>query len=1085
MIDKIKVHLASCSKLKARAAQKALTRLFSPLQIELTTHEVDSGVSKQPIDHDTAKGALNRLRALEESLQEGGDFLISIENGIRYNPETEHYVDFAHLLIKHNGTLYEQTKDCSYIPRELVEAMEKDEAGNYTETWGEASVRLKLAEHSNDPHQAECFAGISREELLYSGLCELLSALKREMVGSINPEEEKSLELSRWLELKKESRQDELSEAGIFHEQPEAPIKSRAVNLYNQGCPLDNWQLSEKKSRNELIIFQTGDPFSVISPEVTLSGKNVNIHCGLEHEHYSVSTLIQEALQLCRAAYEHGAREISISLPEILHPMLHPNDFNRLLVELLKASGANKAYYYDKTFRGKLEDVELASKTSMALSREKLVALRAYLNPYQENSTENPNIESQIQSRMRQKRIKSFLQMVKGFDGESVHEISLIDAEKPLSVPERKVRPRILICGAVNKPLAEEMAESLRQKGEIVRVHQVIGHGINASITTDAELCGARVSIVQSTRPNPENEEAVRDYATNGATNYFYEALVLANEAVLRGAAEVNLINPYQFGARSDKAEDNINGRTGAYVQHNGQLINAAKISKVVTAECHDVHTLSGSYTNDHLRGQAVPALSVIAERLANFWLDNNELIEGAQLRLVTPDAGAAKRTKELTLKLQKVLGDRLCKQRILGEKNRSSHDENPLISALNAGDVSFSPKDKYLITDDETATGSTLCQAIIKLIAEGARNLSVIVVHNNLPLDWLERQLCLARFLFLGTGDIHFSNTNEMGELASSYADLISKSMSRYSMSQEEVEAIVSSWFEKNIQKKMSLPNANFNQFKETISELMERVTIHSLASLFADKIKTKPYFTSPHAFNFRVQEILAEIRDTNKWQFLSVNDLDLPAYTVAARYLARPVFVTNQKSSEIEVLESIPEGLLEKALNEVEQFITAIKAQEKLNKDPIKLLAIGREGRQVAGLVCDALYQKGEYVGLALTEEGEGNVLTLDEDCLNVDEVCIPIGTNLMSCHLSQVASLCLSAKVHCPYVCNLTQEGRGIAQEQVQRVTETQNNFKTSGQMLFFNALPQVAKPKKQPEETKQNEAGVINLGDFFNY
>ena len=89
-------------------------------------------------------------------------------------------------------------------------------------------------------------------------------------------------------------------------------------------------------------------------------------------------------------------------------------------------------------------------------------------------------------------------------------------------------------------------------------------------------------------------------------------------QAHLRGADKINLINPYQFSARSDKAENNPKGRTGAYVQQNGMLLKAAGVNQVITAECHDAHTMSGSYTGKNIKGSVVSALSVMSTRIAS-----------------------------------------------------------------------------------------------------------------------------------------------------------------------------------------------------------------------------------------------------------------------------------------------------------------------------------------------------------------------------------------------------------------------------------------------------------------------------------
>lgn len=398
-------------------------------------------------------------------------------------------------------------------------------------------------------------------------------------------------------------------------------------------------------------------------------------------------------------------------------------------------------------------------------------------------------------------------------------------------VPCEKKRPvHIVLCCSANKPFAEKIAECLKARGENVKVCFIQGKGGEAMIPLDVELSNATVTLVQSTRPNPDDIKTSHAYQTNGASSYFFETMMVARQARLRGAKQVNLINPYQFSARSDKAEDNPNGKTGAYVQQNGVLLEAAGVDHVITAECHDNHTLSGAYTRKNMTSSAVKALELISAKVAKQWLQSSH---AGKLRLVAPDAGAAKRTKALTQSLQTILGDNLCASRILGDKERGSHqDDSAHINELTSGGISINVKDKYLITDDETATGSTLCQAIQNLKKQGAQDISVIIAHNNMPLDWLSRQLCLARFLFMGVNDLHFSDTQEMGSLAKSYEDLIQTYAHHVSLSPQAVESKVQDWFEKNI------PNAPLDKFKNIFKQLSQRVTVHSLADAFADKL-------------------------------------------------------------------------------------------------------------------------------------------------------------------------------------------------------------------------------------------------------
>ncbi|MGQ3887653.1 hypothetical protein ACQUW5_01315 [Legionella sp. CNM-1927-20] len=668
--------------------------------------------------------------------------------------------------------------------------------------------------------------------------------------------ESQQFDISRLLTLNHNKLKNTFAKKGIFFKTPEELISSKFINFYNQGCPIQTWHIDPKKvARNSFKIFSTGDPFAIISPDVEITGENINIHVGVEHANYSPFALLYEALQLCRCAYEQGAEKITIALPEQFHPILYANDFNILLMKLFKASGANKIYFYDKNYQGILDETNISATIPLIISEQPesnhehyQISKNELLNYLQlpNKQTNKATIDSQVMHFTR----RSYLNQIWAkFDlkHHNLLENFCGNTASSISIPEQE-QTHILLCCLANRPLAEKIAADLRLKGEKVKLYYPQGKGDKATIPSEAKIAGAVVTIVQSTRPNPDNLVETAEYQKNGASAYFFEALMIARQAHLRGAAKINLINPYQFNARSDKAENNPKGKTGAYVQQNGLLLEAAGVNQVITAECHDNHTMSGTYTGKKIKGSAVPALITVSTKLATDWLNESQHATKGQLRLVTPDAGATKRTKELVLHLQNILGKKLCESRILGEKQRDSHqDDSALISNLNSGDIGINAYDKYLITDDETATGNTLCQAITNLKENGAKDISVIVVHNNMPLNWLLRQLCLARFLYLGVNDLHFSDTQEMGSLAKNYDDLIQTYSQKSSLPTSAVEEQVFSWFKENISKDFSNQTSDylsqeFTRFKFIFNQLTDKITVHSLAEEFASKVSKKP---------------------------------------------------------------------------------------------------------------------------------------------------------------------------------------------------------------------------------------------------
>jgi hypothetical protein len=150
------------------------------------------------------------------------------------------------------------------------------------------------------------------------------------------------------------------------------------------------------------------------------------------------------------------------------------------------------------------------------------------------------------------------------------------------------------------------------------------------------------------------------------------------------------------------------------------------------------------------------------------------------------------------------------------------------------------------LITDDETATGNTLCQTITNLNKHGAKDIAVVVVHNNMPLDWLLRQLCLAKFLYMGVNDLHFSDTQEMGTLATSYDDMIHTYAQKSLLPRDVVAKQAFAWFKENICKQFTDQsdehiNQEFAQFNSMFSQFQSRIKVHSLANEFAQQVKCK----------------------------------------------------------------------------------------------------------------------------------------------------------------------------------------------------------------------------------------------------
>jgi hypothetical protein len=298
--------------------------------------------------------------------------------------------------------------------------------------------------------------------------------------------------INRVAKLNSHQSQKRYAQRGILFSTPAESKPKNTINLYNQG-------FQEKAKQNDFKIFDTGDAFSIVSPEVEFNNANVNIHVGVKHKTYSPLVLLHEGLQLCRCAHEHGAKEITIALPEQYHPLLHPSDFNVLLINLFKASGAGSIYFYDQEYQGKLS--------------EKITPLFCDKEPVMRYLDWNPQgtLDEKIAHHMRKHAVTRVL---------SQCEMNQIDVDKLMSedtapaniqVPAMKNPEHILLCCSANQPFAKEIAESLKARGENVKIYCIQGAGTQAMIPRDAKICGATVTIVQSTRPNPDNLDLARE----------------------------------------------------------------------------------------------------------------------------------------------------------------------------------------------------------------------------------------------------------------------------------------------------------------------------------------------------------------------------------------------------------------------------------------------------------------------------------------------------------------------------------------------------------------------------------------------
>lgn len=300
--------------------------------------------------------------------------------------------------------------------------------------------------------------------------------------------------------------------------------------------------------------------------------------------------------------------------------------------------------------------------------------------------------------------------------------------------------------------------------------------------------------------------------------------------------------------------------------------------------------------------------------------------------------------------------------------------------------------------------------------------------------IDWLERQLCLTRFLFIGAHDLHFSDTHEMGMLANNYHDLILQYHNLSGVPTQEIETKVEAWF----YSKVSTSKELFEIFKEKVSQLQEHVEVHSLAGEFAREVRTKPYMSSAYAFNDEVGRCLEIFSGRNLVNIAVYEGASVPVAAAVAMKLELPLTVIsdpaivalprgpfallgeptdevlnylvntttlskeqlspsladpematgsviNQVFSQAEKKESrdflfpIEMDKLNTIAEKLELQYKALKINSSYRNRTIKLLAIGLEGQILAGQLSVLLKQRGCPIGIATVNIQDDELLVV----------------------------------------------------------------------------------------------------------
>jgi len=225
-------------------------------------------------------------------------------------------------------------------------------------------------------------------------------------------------------------------------------------------------------------------------------------------------------------------------------------------------------------------------------------------------------------------------------------------------------------------------------------------------VKLEENVRGRDVFVVQSGQANPND--------------HLVELLFLLDAARLASARSVTAVMPYFLYAKADKKDEprvSIRGRVVA------DALQAAGAQRVLTMDLHAAQ-MQGFFHVPVDNLYARPVFAAEVERLVAAGTIERPVI-------VAPDAGAAKRARDLMLRLGTV-GAGIA----LGDKVRPAHDETSEVTAL-LGDVAGRDT---VVVDDIVFTGGTLCNLAEWLVYAGARSVRGMVTHGLLTSDAVAR---------------------------------------------------------------------------------------------------------------------------------------------------------------------------------------------------------------------------------------------------------------------------------------------------------------------------------------------------------
>jgi ribose-phosphate pyrophosphokinase len=255
--------------------------------------------------------------------------------------------------------------------------------------------------------------------------------------------------------------------------------------------------------------------------------------------------------------------------------------------------------------------------------------------------------------------------------------------------------PMMILSGSANRPLAQEIAETL---------------GVPLGDTTVRHFADGEIFV--RINENVRGRDTFILQPTNAPAETLMELLLLIDAARRASAARITAVIPYFGYARQDR-KDQPRVAIGAKLVAN--MITVAGADRVLGLDFHQ-HQLQGFFDIpvDHLYAAPVFTRYFKEKGLSN-------------LVIVAPDVGAAKMARGFAKRLDASIG--------IIDKRRPTANVAEILNVI--GDV----EDKdCLIADDMIDTAGTMAQAVYALKERGARNVYCCASHALLSGPAVER---------------------------------------------------------------------------------------------------------------------------------------------------------------------------------------------------------------------------------------------------------------------------------------------------------------------------------------------------------